>query len=502
MDIIKYLIDNNSKPTTTQPKATTTQPKATTTQLKATTTQRKATTTQPKPTTTQPKATTTQPKATTTQPKAITIQPKPTTIQPKAITIQSKVTTDVSPTFSIRNLPTFVIPNFNKLENKDDKEKAVVHYRPLDYQLPVKPPKFNNNPTILAEDASTVPSLMQYKEGTTTLIPRDYGEYKLPRFLSYHRRSPVLDTNVEYAEIDIFDIYYNVPQKNDLAVMLVFFDYVGSARILMNYLYMVEKLKLANIPVFTLELVIHGKHPKIKDAFHVYGYSYLFQKEHLLRLLEKRIPAKFTKLACLDADILFDNPDWYDMVSESLETTDIVQPFRRAYWLNLDYTKIQKKRASLRDFDPNIHSHFWATELGCHPGFGWCFKREWYNAIGLYDLAVIGSGDTVFGYALFGLDKLNVHNQEYKMYIKSLYKWWETQVKYTEFADLNSNLYHMYHGPLKNRQYYDRFDAFKSYKNIEDIISKNENQVYELKVPKLNQHMLNFFRTREDDGID
>ena len=60
----------------------------------------------------------------------------------------------------------------------------------------------------------------------------------------------------------------------------------------------------------------------------------------------------------------------------------------------------------------------------------------------------------------------------------------------------------MYHGSLENRQYYDRYVAFKQYNNIEDIISTNKDGVYELIVPELNQHMLNFFKTRQDDGID
>ena len=402
--------------------------------------------------------------------------------------------------FELPNLPKYIPPT---IPEKVLEEPTIEIRLPLkSYELPValKPSPPVKKHIQFEEDALPIPkqSIKPKRSSTPTNKKESTPKnYIIPQFISKQNSS----SDTLYADIDIFDIYYNVPQNNDIAVMLVFFDYVGSARILMNYLYMVEKLKLANIPVFTLELVIYGKQPKIKDAFHVYGSSYLFQKEHLLRLLEKRIPSEFTKLACLDADILFDNPNWYDELSHALETYNIVQPFKKAYWLNLDYTEIQKKAGSVCEFNPKIHANFWLPSIRCHPGFGWCFRRDWYNAVGFYDLGVIGSGDTLFSHALFEFERLDVNSQEFRLYIESLYKWWDN-TQNASFTDLNSNLYHMYHGPLKNRKYYDRFAAFKQYNNIEDIVAKNENDVYELTVPELNDYMFSFFKTREDDGID
>jgi hypothetical protein len=79
--------------------------------------------------------------------------------------------------------------------------------------------------------------------------------------------------------------------------------------------------------------------------------------------------------------------------------------------MNLDYTEIQKKRASVPRFNPNTQKNFLSDSVGFHPGFGWCFRRDWYNAVGFYDLAVIGSGDTLFSHALFGFKRLNVNSQ-------------------------------------------------------------------------------------------
>ena len=403
--------------------------------------------------------------------------------------------------FKLEDLPKYIPP---KISKKVQDEPEIELSIKINKKKPSEIPKLSlttKNRVYFEENTLLVPKETVKISRTSTPKNRkafNPKKYMIPKFVA--EEEPKLD--VEYADIDIFDIYYKVPQRTDVAVMLVFFDYTGSARILMNYLYMVEKLKLANIPVFTLELVIHGKQPRIKDAFHVYGSSYLFQKEHLLRLLEKRIPPEFTKLACLDADILFDNTDWYDTLSDTLETCDVVQPFKEAFWLNLDYSEIQAKAQSICSYNPKLHRTFTIPGVvKFHTGFGWCFTRDWYNRVGYYDLAVIGSGDTVFSHALF--DFTNVPNsQEFRLYISSMHNWWKKNSDGVRFSSLDTNVYHMYHGSMRNRQYYDRYKPFKSYTNIEDIVTKNDNEVYELIVPELNDHMSNFFKTRDDDGID
>jgi hypothetical protein len=50
---------------------------------------------------------------------------------------------------------------------------------------------------------------------------------------------------------EISEIRYYKPWRKDMAVGLVFFNPAKSKRMLMNYLYTIEKLKLANIPYYT-----------------------------------------------------------------------------------------------------------------------------------------------------------------------------------------------------------------------------------------------------------
>jgi hypothetical protein len=199
----------------------------------------------------------------------------------------------------------------------------------------------------------------------------------------------------------IANISYDMPTKNDIAVGFALFNYTGSCRLIMNYLYTVEKMKSAGIPVFTIELVIKGSNPYIQDAFHVYGTSYLFQKENLFRILESRIPARFSKLLFIDSDVIFDDPAWYDKLSVILETYDVAHCFETANWLDITYKKTSMTADSyVKSSEKDIL--LWDPSKMYHSGFGWAFTRNWYNQAGFIDETIIGSGDLLFSYGLFG----------------------------------------------------------------------------------------------------
>jgi hypothetical protein len=309
-----------------------------------------------------------------------------------------------------------------------------------------------------------------------------YSKYKLPKFKE---------------TINLERLIYKTPTRSDLAVLFVFFDYTGSTRILINYLYMIEKMKLANIPVFTMELVIHGKRPKISDAFHVYASSYLFQKEHLIRLLEKKVPDTFTKLVCLDADLIYTNPDWYDMLSETLDTCNIVQPFSYAHWLDITYKNIEKSALACTYLKNKTHG-FWSNKTReYHPGFGWAFTRDWYQASGFYDLSIVGCGDSIFAYTI---SKLEFITEKTKLYRKTRDEW-ASKISDITIGFLDIEIYHLFHGPLTKRQYMSRDEPFEHIEDVASIIEYNEDGVIELTNPELNQAMLDMWLRRDDDGI-
>jgi hypothetical protein len=297
----------------------------------------------------------------------------------------------------------------------------------------------------------------------------------------------------------IANIAYNAPIKDDIAVGFAIFNYTGASRIIMNYLYTIEKMKIAGIPIFTIELVITGFKPTIQDAFHVYGSSYLFQKENLLRILETKIPEKYTKLLFLDADIIFENPDWYNMLSVILDTHDISHCFETAKWLDITYKKFKQTAESYIKADEKDCILWNNSTVLYHSGFGWAFTREWYNKAGFIDQAVIGSGDLLFCYGLYG--KRYKGEQNLSFYETSIQKWYET-IGNPKITFLPVTIYHLFHGELNKRQYASRNDIVNGVKDINDILSKNQDGVFELTNEEYNKQLYEYFKDRKDDMIE
>jgi hypothetical protein len=278
--------------------------------------------------------------------------------------------------------------------------------------------------------------------------------------------------------------------SKDMAVCFVLFNSANTKRILMNYLYVRERLELEDIPTFTIELVFDK--PQVKDAFHVKGSSHMFHKERLYRLLEQKIPNKYTKLAFFDADLIYDDPSWYDRTSMLLDRFDVVQMFETAHWLDLGYTQTELSRKTVCLMPEKEYS--WKY----HPGFAWGMTRKWYNKVGFFDWAVSGSGDTLSTAAWLG----KTFSPKFQSLPPSI------KQAYTEFLEKEKpkitylrgiNIYHLYHGTRANRQYVERHKMLNIIEDIRNLISTNKDGVYEWKNPTFNTMFLEYFKSRQDD---
>lgn len=282
--------------------------------------------------------------------------------------------------------------------------------------------------------------------------------------------------------------------RDDMALCFVVFNPAQSKRLMMNYLYVANLYRSFGLPVYTMELVFEGRDPEIpasSTVFHVHGKSHMFHKERLCRLLEQRVPRRFTKLAFLDADVIFDHTGWYDETSALLDTHDVVQPFEKAHWMDLSYTEIELTRETVLKMNGPV----W--DFKYHPGFAWAFRREWYRRYGFFDWAVSGSGDT--------LSTSQWMSKTFPRNFKSLPA--ALRYVYKEYAQhpvprityRPGDIYHLYHGSRKNRQYSERHQLLEVSQHIEQMIEINKDGVYEWVDPKWNGVFLDYFKNRFDD---
>ncbi len=285
------------------------------------------------------------------------------------------------------------------------------------------------------------------------------------------------------------------PSK-DMAVCIAIFNPCKTKRIIMNYLYITNQLKNLNIPIYTIELLYNNNLPEIigKNVYHVNSNSYMFHKENLYRLLEKKVPSKYKKLLSLDGDVYWNKPDWYQKISKLLDNYDVIHPFEKCNWLELGYKKIELTRKSIVTGGSNVN---WDWSL--HPGFCWAMRREWYNKVGFFDKALTGSGDTL---SVIGWLKLkypnNFHSLPFpirKTYI-DFYNKPSPRITYLK----DYEVFHLYHGSKENRQYVDRHKILNIEYDIDYIIKINSDGVIEWKDnTTLNNLLYNYFENRNDD---
>lgn len=284
--------------------------------------------------------------------------------------------------------------------------------------------------------------------------------------------------------------------KKKMAICLVVFNPARTKRILMNYLYTRNQFLIQGLPVFTIELVYEGRTPEVPDALHVQSNSFMFHKENLYRVLEPTIPRKYTKLAFIDCDVLFKDPDWYDKTCKLLKTHDIVQPFEMAHWMDITYKSVTLSRKSVL-LNPKK-----TWDYNYHPGFAWCMRRDWYTKVGFFDYAVSGSGDTLSSMAWL-CHEMPRHFHSLPAALRKEYAAFKDHDPPRVTYLPGSHLFHLYHGSRADRQYVDRHKLLDIERDIADLTIKTKEGVLNWEDPdKWNPFFLTYFRSRNDDDVD
>jgi hypothetical protein len=287
---------------------------------------------------------------------------------------------------------------------------------------------------------------------------------------------------------------YAQPTSTDMAVIIVYYNYVNSLRILQNLLFVKQKLESANIPLFIAEIAYDGmpfSFPDSPNIFHFRTNSYLFYKENGAAIVTQQLPDTYTKICLMDGDICFDDPAWYNRLSKQLDTYDLCQGFSNAVFLDVTLAKIIKEKIHFADGDG-------------HSGFVWAYKRAYAHQL-LPEFALVGSGDTTL--ATCSNPNL-IYQYSYGSDVDAYKKQIPYQLKRSYVQDCTA--YHLYHGSLDNRQYKDRhtylLTALQSHglHKLSDVLQRGPSGLYEFKSEyhdEFNGIMIAYFQNRNDDSI-
>lgn len=300
---------------------------------------------------------------------------------------------------------------------------------------------------------------------------------------------------------------YNENNTNDTCVALCFFRPIEYNNPVKNLNIVLDDLNKANIPVFTIEL-LYGNQSKTlsKSTLTICTESSpWFSKENLWNIIAKHIPAQYNKFIFLDADVRFDNPDWFNISSKLLNDFDVIQCMSHTYkdipndnpdaeTYNLNSMAWNFYRESVAN--AIFHKRSLSTQFN-HTGFSVGITREYFDKInGFFEYGFNGCGDTLFWNCFDRIESTcdsylltnKIVADEYFMYKRNIKKQ-PPKISYVP----DCLCMHLYHGSIPNRNYTNR----NQYIDDDVIITRNKDGLLELHNLKID--LVDYWIKRKED---
>ena len=253
-----------------------------------------------------------------------------------------------------------------------------------------------------------------------------------------------------------------------------YFNPAGFKSRLRNYRVFRQRLE---VPLVTVELSYDGSfalNPADADTLlQLRGRDVMWQKERLLNLAIAAVPPECRKIAWLDCDIVFENNDWSRQAADRLDELNLVQLFRRRVNLDQDASPENprggEKAAAMSEWihglvSREICSMPQALKTGGQTtGLAWAARRDILERHGLYDAAILGSGDRVMANAAFGFfdwgAECTAMNPRQKEHFLNWARPFHQSVA-AKVGFIDSLVYHQWHGDLRDRKYKQRHAGF------------------------------------------
>lgn len=248
------------------------------------------------------------------------------------------------------------------------------------------------------------------------------------------------------------------PLGGKLALCFCFFNPCQYRQPVINALRFLDGIP--GVDWFGIELGYGGKfhlpaHPRIMRMI---GTDKLWHKETLLNILADSLPDEFTKVAWVDADVLWCGAPWIAEAESLLESHAVIQMFSEVDLLDRDGAAADT-RTSVAKCMVESAAHRWDFGVA-HPGFAWAARRELFNRCGLFDYHITGGGDSLMALAFYGRTEGHLMGH-YNIAVRSKFKQWaEVAGGYVagRVGYLNRRIVHMWHGDRANRRYMERIN--------------------------------------------
>ena len=234
----------------------------------------------------------------------------------------------------------------------------------------------------------------------------------------------------------------------------------------------------------------------------------LWHKENMINLgVRKLLPHDWKAFAWIDADVEFDSPTWaLDTLRILNGECDIVQVF--SHCIDMDPKEQTLSVFHSAGFQYSKQVPFGTGKNLWHPGYGWACTRDAYQIMGgLYDQAILGSGDNIMMMSLIGHGDIAINTNSsdaYRASVRDFQEW----VKDLRFGYVPGVIRHFFHGHKQNRKYTDRWKILVDHKYdpLRFIHYRDDGVLVPIEgaFPEgLKEEIMKYFEERnEDEGVN
>lgn len=285
------------------------------------------------------------------------------------------------------------------------------------------------------------------------------------------------------------------PRAGEMDILTCFFNPAGFSRPVENFKRFRDKL--GDLPLIAVELSYTGEFV-FDDTIHLVGdpvRNRCWQKEALLNVALSHSTAK--KVAWIDADILFDRPDWHSRAVRMLDQFPVGQLFDTAVALDQTGVNFDRKSRGVIAGGRDDLKRYW-------PGYAWAARREALPN-GFYSAQIAGGAD---------VDMFDAWNDRYREWYRK--GWTEGRERhFSQWKDaalesvrgrighIEGTVYHLWHGSFSDRQYVHRRELLTRYQfNPETDVTIEPSGIlaWTGANPKLESELSSYFHKRNEDG--
>jgi hypothetical protein len=270
----------------------------------------------------------------------------------------------------------------------------------------------------------------------------------------------------------------------------------------------------------TVELSFDGRFELADDdadiLIQLTGGAVLWQKERLLNLAVKAVPAGIKNIAWFDCDVILQRADWIDEAKRQLDDYNVVQLFSGAIHLDRDdYEKGPVDRngpavpgvASLPDVGELLSvEKLTGKKVRFNPGLAWAANRTLIEDHGFYDAAIVGGGDSLMAFAMYGrpdvlVERFVLEGSRRQHYLKWAIPFHKSVAD--RIGHVAGMIVHLKHGDAEKRAYFDRQERLAGigFDPDADIkIGTNGAWHWARPRPDLEDFLRQYFVSRDEDG--